>query len=39
MVLGDEFKKPYYMELREFLKKEYAEEVVYPHNGRFVDCF
>ncbi|WP_078393082.1 uracil-DNA glycosylase [Shouchella patagoniensis] len=30
-VVGNEFTKPYYLELREFLKKEYANETVYPH--------
>ncbi|MER2088529.1 MAG: uracil-DNA glycosylase [Sporosarcina sp.] len=29
-VLKEEFEKPYYKKLREFLKKEYAEETVYP---------
>lgn len=29
-VLSDEFEKPYYSKLREFLKKEYAEEMIYP---------
>lgn len=29
-VLGEEFDKPYYKELREFLKKEYAEQVIFP---------
>lgn len=29
-VLGEEFNKPYYVELREFLKKEYAEQTIYP---------
>lgn len=29
-VLNDEFEKPYYSKLREFLKKEYAEEMIYP---------
>lgn len=29
-VLKEEFTKPYYQELREFLKKEYEEETVYP---------
>ena len=30
-VLGDEFKKPYYLQLREFLKKEYSSYRVYPN--------
>lgn len=29
-VLGDEFQKPYYLQLREFLKEQYATETVYP---------
>ena len=29
-VIGDEFGKPYYLQLREFLKKEYAEREIYP---------
>lgn len=29
-VLNDEFEKPYYSKLREFLKSEYAEEMIYP---------
>ncbi|MGI2327788.1 uracil-DNA glycosylase [Planococcus sp. YIM B11945] len=29
-VVGQEFDKPYYLKLREFLKKEYAQETVYP---------
>jgi len=29
-VLSDEFQKPYYLKLRQFLQKEYMEEVVYP---------
>ena len=29
-ILGEEFKKPYYLNLREFLKKEYARYKVYP---------
>lgn len=28
--LEDEFKKPYYLQLREFLKEEYTEETIYP---------
>ncbi len=30
-ILADEFQKPYYFELREFLKKEYATQTVYPN--------
>ncbi|ERN51682.1 uracil-DNA glycosylase [Alkalihalophilus marmarensis] len=29
-LLKDQFEQPYYKELREFLKKEYQEEIVYP---------
>lgn len=29
-VVGEEFDKPYYLELRAFLKEEYAEQTVYP---------
>ena len=29
-VLQEEFNKPYYLKLREFLKKEYAEQTIYP---------
>ncbi|WP_100332527.1 uracil-DNA glycosylase [Bacillus xiapuensis] len=29
-LLHEEFKKPYYLQLREFLKKEYATRVIYP---------
>lgn len=29
-VLGEEFEKPYYLKLREFLKEQYANETVYP---------
>lgn len=29
-VIGNEFSKSYYLELREFLKKEYAEREIYP---------
>lgn len=33
-ILADEFKKEYYLKLREFLKKEYASAIIYPemHN-------
>lgn len=30
-ILADEFKKPYYLELREFLKKEYGTRRIYPN--------
>lgn len=29
-VVGDEFEKPYYLQLREFLKHEYFNEMIYP---------
>ena len=32
-LLRDEFTKEYYLELREFLRKEYAEGPVYPPAG------
>lgn len=30
-ILADEFKKPYYLKLRAFLKSEYSTHTVYPH--------
>ena len=30
-ILADEFEKPYYKELRKFLKAEYSSHTVYPH--------
>lgn len=30
-ILADEFSKPYYLELREFLKKEYSSRRIYPN--------
>lgn len=30
-ILSEEFKKPYYLALREFLKKEYATQTIYPN--------
>ena len=33
-VLGNEFEKPYFLELCEFLKKEYAERTIYPPKQR-----
>ncbi len=30
-ILADEFEKPYYLELREFLKKEYSTRRIYPN--------
>lgn len=29
-ILADEFKKPYYLSLRQFLKEEYSSKVIYP---------
>ena len=29
-ILADEFKKPYYLALRQFLKEEYSSKVIYP---------
>lgn len=30
-ILADEFEKPYYLELRKFLKAEYSSKTIYPH--------
>ena len=30
-ILADEFEKPYYLELRKFLKDEYSSKTIYPH--------
>ena len=30
-ILSDEFEKPYYLELREFLKEEYRTKTIYPN--------
>lgn len=30
-ILADEFQKPYYLELRKFLKAEYSSKTIYPH--------
>ncbi|KAA0955711.1 uracil-DNA glycosylase [Sporosarcina sp. ANT_H38] len=38
-VLNDEFKKPYYSKLREFLEKEYAEETIYPQMDELWTAF
>jgi uracil-DNA glycosylase len=32
-LLGKELQKPYYLELREFLKKEYSENTIYPNRN------
>lgn len=38
-VVGEEFDKPYYLELREFLKDEYANETVYPPKENIWSAF
>ncbi|WP_342513297.1 uracil-DNA glycosylase [Sporosarcina sp. FSL K6-1522] len=38
-VLGDEFKKPYYLKLREFLKMEYAGQIIYPQTNDLWTAF
>ncbi|MDO4720651.1 MAG: uracil-DNA glycosylase [Peptostreptococcaceae bacterium] len=38
-ILAEEFKKPYYLKLREFLKKEYATETVYPDMYHIFEAF
>ena len=38
-VLIDEFKKPYYINLREFLNKEYEDEVIYPKRNDLWTAF
>lgn len=38
-VLASEFKSEYYLELREFLKKEYAEHTVYPPMNEIYSAF
>ena len=30
-IIGEEFKKPYYLQLREFLKEEYSTKTIFPH--------
>ena len=30
-ILEDEWKKPYYQQLRQFLKSEYSTQKIYPH--------
>lgn len=30
-IIGEEFKKPYYLQLREFLKEEYSTRTIFPH--------
>lgn len=38
-VLDEEFEKPYYSQLREFLKEEYASETVYPDMNELWNAF
>ncbi|WP_346243695.1 uracil-DNA glycosylase [Shouchella clausii] len=38
-VIGGEFQKTYYLELREFLKREYKEQTVYPHMNDLFNAF
>jgi uracil-DNA glycosylase len=38
-VLGEEFEKPYYLKLREFLKEQYATETVYPPKADMWSAF
>ena len=38
-VVGEEFDKPYYLQLREFLKQEYFNETVYPPMGDMWNAF
>lgn len=38
-VLKDEFEAPYYQELRQFLKKEYQEQVIFPEMNHIWEAF
>lgn len=38
-VIGEEFDKPYYLKLREFLKEQYATETVYPPKDEIWSAF
>lgn len=38
-VLGEEFQKPYYLELREFLKQEYATQTIFPQMNDLWSAF
>lgn len=38
-ILAEEFRQPYYLELREFLKKEYATKTVYPDMYHIFEAF
>lgn len=37
--IGDEFKKPYYKDLYEFVKKEYSQHVVFPEADNIFNAF
>lgn len=37
--LEDEFSKPYYLKLRQYLEKEYAEETIYPQKSELWTAF
>ena len=37
-ILYDEFRKPYYLKLREFLKQEYSSKVIYPHMNNIFEA-
>ncbi|OCS83369.1 uracil-DNA glycosylase [Caryophanon tenue] len=38
-VLGEEFQKPYYLQLREFLKQEYATQTIFPQMNDLWSAF
>ncbi|WKA50353.1 uracil-DNA glycosylase [Planococcus liqunii] len=38
-IIGEEFNKPYYLKLREFLKEQYANETVYPAKENIWNAF
>ena len=38
-LLKDEFKKEYYINLREFLKEEYSTRVIYPNMYNIFDAY
>ena len=37
-ILSDEFEKPYYLELREFLKEEYRTKTIYPNMNNIFEA-
>ena len=37
-ILSDEFEKPYYLELREFLKEEYRTKTIYPNMNNILEA-